>query len=142
VVAVDGEDLFGGTKAGVRSITDPVAAADLAKRMQPLIDEATAGFGVVVEPTEDGLVMATTPDYANQLAAGDGGLGATQAFTRAVPNANGAQAVAFVDLKSYTQAVATLGPNADDTFSRLQALGLSVSVSEGRSDLLLRVTLD
>ncbi len=67
-------------------------------RLQPVIDDLTAGLGVTLQPTDDGLVIASTPDYAQTLSAGDGGIMDNPAVARALPDADGASAVAWVDL--------------------------------------------
>ncbi len=127
---------------GVRSLGDPAAAADLVVRLQPLLDQAAAGLGVVATATDDGLVVATTPEYADRLAAGQGGLGASAVFTRAVPDASSAQVVLFVNLDAGAGALAPLDPSTADVLGPLEAVGLSASTVDGRSTALLRVTLD
>ena len=74
VIAVDGDDLATSPGLGYRSVTDPAAAADLADRLQTLLDEVTGGFGASVRATDDGLVIASTPEYADVLVEGPGGL--------------------------------------------------------------------
>jgi hypothetical protein len=145
VVAVDGGSAAAATgmpSIGYRSVTDPAAAAELVRRLDPLVQQLTGGLGLVARPTADGLVVATTPQYAAALAAGDGGLGATSVFRDAVPDAGQAAAIGYLDLNRLAALMHVLSGDADTAaLDPLSAVGLSVTVDGATTSYRLRVTL-
>jgi hypothetical protein len=143
VASLDGGGLVGIPKVGVVSHTDPVAARDLAARLQPLLDNVTAGLGVVVRPTNDGMVIATSSDYADVLTAqpstGDTLAGST-AFTDAVPDFHNADTVVYVDINALTTALAAIDPSATDQLKGLQSFGWTTTAAGGTSTVRMRLT--
>ncbi|MEO8329721.1 MAG: hypothetical protein ABI586_06955, partial [Candidatus Nanopelagicales bacterium] len=143
VVALDGDGLIGSVpNVGLRSVTDPAAAADLATRLQPVIDDLTAGYGVVVEPVDDGLVVASSSEYADQLANGEGGLLDDPAFVAAVPDAEKAAAVLWVDVDALGSFAALYDPASADVWDPLQGVGVSAGVDVDGGFFRARVTFD
>ena len=140
VLAVDGGSLLTGIPgAGIRSITDPEAAADLADRLQPSLATLTGGFGLVAEGTDDGMVLATSSDYAAALTSGDGGLGTSERFTRALPDVDGASYLAWVDLAALTGPLQLAAPDAADTLGPMDSLGVTVGPDDGGTAIRARL---
>jgi hypothetical protein len=104
-----------------------------ADRIRAVVDKLGEPFGVDTE----GDVVAVGPDadYRQQLLE-NGGLGDTDAFRHAVPQADDAGAVLFVnfDAGSWFE--------DEDDLEPLEAIGASVRVDDGTSYLVLRVTTD
>lgn len=138
VVAVDGISAGSpGPQVAYRSLTDPAAARDLVRRMDPLLQQVTGGLGVVVRPTSDGVVAASSSSWADRVAAGSGDLGQTATFGKAVPEADGAVAIGFVDL----QALQQLWPQEQSPLRGLAGFGFSVHVAGDQASFLARLTL-
>ena len=89
-----------------------------------------------VDRVDDGLVFGTTTDALEQVS-GDGGLGSTGAFRDAVPDADGASTVVFVDLD---RLLAQLDED-DEQVAPLRAVGFSVGPGLDGA-FRLRLTLD
>ena len=141
VVAVDGEEMFGSVpKVGLRSVTDPDAARDLARRLQPVVDDVTAGFGVTMQPVDDGLVVASTPEYADVLVNGSGGLLADPAFANAVPDAEDASFVVWVDIETLGSTAALFDARVGDVVEPLEAFGASAGVNDDGEYFTARLT--
>lgn len=104
-----------------------------ADRIAAVVDRFGEPLGVDTEG--DTVAVGPDADYRRQLLE-DGGLGDTDAFRHAVPDAGDAGAVLFVnfDAGSWFDDVEELQP--------LEALGASVRVDGGTSHLVLRVTTD
>ena len=127
VLAVDSDGLLTGVPGvGARSITDPAAGADLASRLQKALDSLTGGFGVTARPTDDGLVVASSPEYADTLVAADGTLGDSAEFRDAVPDADKASHLMWLDFSAISAAVALAEPDAANLISPLQSFGVAV----------------
>jgi hypothetical protein len=128
VVAVDSDGLLNGIpSAGVRSVTDPAAGSDLAKRLERALAMLTGGFGITARGTDDGMVVATTDDYASELEAGNGGLGSSPSFQRAVPDAATAHAVMWLDIAAVSGTLALTEPDVADLIAPLDSFGLAVT---------------
>lgn len=142
-VAVSGNALIGGTPGvGLRSLTDSAQASDLAARLTPLIDELTGGFGITVLPVDDGLVVASTPEYADTLAAGGGGILDNSVAVRALPDVDDAVAVAFVDFDVIGDLAGLAAPDASSDIEPLEALGVTVTNDGDGQTLRARLTFD
>jgi hypothetical protein len=140
VLAVEASSILTGIPGvGVLSVTDPDAGADLAVRLQSSLDAVTGGFGIVVEGTDDGLVIATSAEYADTLASGDGSLGTTQRFGRALPDAADASYLAWVDLTAVTGPLLLTAPDAADAIAPLDSFGLTVGSDDGGTTLRARL---
>lgn len=120
---------------GLRQLADEsgLDLPDDADRIATIVDKLGEPLGVDTEG--DTIVVGPDSDYRQQLLE-DGGLGDTDAFRHAVPDAADAGAVLFVnfDAGSWFADQEELQP--------LAALGASVRVEDGTSHLVLRVTTD
>ena len=120
---------------------------------EPYVEEGTVVDGsriaqtgeeldVVVQVLDDGVVIGSTAAAAEQMASDDGGLGDSEVFRRAVPDADDAGFVVYVDVQ---RAIAlgggteALGDDAADV-EPLEAVGFS-SVGGENGSFRLRVTV-
>jgi hypothetical protein len=142
VLALDGDELVTVPRVGLRSVTDPAAAADLATRLQPVIDDLTAGFGITVQPVADGLVVASTPEYAQELASGEGALADEPRVQRALPELDQASAVLWVDFDVLGDIAGLADASAGDVLEPLEALGMASGVEDGGEFARIRLTFD
>lgn len=143
VIAVDGDGLLTGIPGiGLLALTDPDAGADLAARLDDQLATLTGGFGVTARGTDDGLVIASTDEYADQLAAGDGDLGADQSFRDALPDAASATNLAWVDLSAVKSFAALAAPELAGMIEPLEALGVTVTPDGGGSLTRARLVFD
>lgn len=134
VFAVDGEGLLTSVPGiGMRSITDPAAGADLAARVESALASLTGGFGITAQGTSDGMVVATTDDYAAQLESSGGGLGADPTYQDALPDATDASFLVFVDFSAVRGFAALAAPEAAGVLKPLDAFGATVSPDDGGS---------
>jgi len=126
---------------GARVLTD---ASDVAGPLAA-ISNLTARSGVTLQHTtiDGGYTVATTSGYAKKLGtAGD--LGSSDRFKKAVPDAEGAGIVAYVDvpgfLEKYGDALAEGAPLPEE-LSKFDAIGLSSTAKDnGESSFSLRLT--
>ena len=106
-----------------------------------VMDRMGGPFGV----DSDGDLVAVGPDpaYRAQLLE-QGTLGETDAFQRAVPDAEGAAMVMFVgfDAGSWVDQMEDVDPEVADNLAALEAVGMSAHTADGTSHVLLRVTTD
>ena len=73
------------------------------------------------------MVVASSEEFADVLKAGDGNLGSTPAFQRAIPEAESATYVVWMDFSAVSGAVALAQPDAADVLGPLESFGLGVS---------------
>ena len=140
VLAVEGSSILTGIPGvGIVSVTDPDAGDDLANRLQRSLDTLTGGFGLVAQGTDDGMVLATSADYADALAAGDGDLGTSPRFQEALPDADDASYLAWVDLAAVTGPLLLAAPDAADALAPLDSLGVTVGSVDGGTALRARL---
>ena len=143
VVAVDGDGLLTGIPGiGLLSVTDPVAGAELATQIEDRLATLTGGFGVTANGTADGLVIASSDDYADQLASGAGGLGTEPTFTDALPDAASATNLVWVDFSGVKGFVTLAAPESARVIDPLEAFGLTVSPDAGGSLTRARLVFD
>jgi hypothetical protein len=143
VLAVDSEGLLTAVPGmGLRSVTDPEAAADLANRLERALAVWTGGFGITAEGIDDGMVIASTPEYADQLVSGDGELGQSSAFRRAVPDAANATYVVWLDFAAISGSLALAEPDAADVIAPLQGFGLGVTPDDGGTTVRARLIFE
>ena len=128
---------------GVRFTTDPAAIQDVLDRVQAKLGESGAPFTLATQETDDGLVVATNEDYAASLA-DDGELGDSDAFADAVPDAEDAEAVFFVDLDKVTQIASDFDAEDDAApLEPMRAFGMSVQQGDdGFTQAIFRLTFD
>ena len=106
-------------------------------RAEHVIGSLTDAFGappLSVDSTTHGYVVASNSDYGKAVSDGSGTLGSTPTFTRAVPNAKGANAVAYVDVAALLAQDGT--PQDKAQWGELAALGISVN----GNDFTVRLT--
>ena len=143
VIAVEGAGLLTGIPGiGLLSATDPAAGAELASRIEDRLASLTGGFGVTANGTDDGLVVASTDDYANQLASGDGDLGADPTFTEALPDAGAATNLVWVDFSAVKGFATLAAPDSAGVIKPLDAFGLTVTPDAGGSLTRARLVFD
>src|SRR5262249_11543392 len=90
-----------------------------------LRDQADSGVEVVQQPTNEGLALATSQDYLTKLASGQGGLGNSDLYRKALPDAGSSQYLVYVDM----QRAFALSDDSEvprDT-KAIRAIGLSAS---------------
>lgn len=88
-----------------------------------------------VRVLEDGLVVGSSPEAIDRMASDDGGLGRSEVFRAAVPDADDAGFVLFVDLR---RALSMAGAEMTADLEPLAAVGVS---SRGGPDASFRVRL-
>jgi hypothetical protein len=115
---------------------DPARATEVAKRLLAEVDESAE---LAQQQTADGLALASSQDYLSKLT-GQGGLGATDGYRAAVPDAGSAQYVIYVDVRRAIQLSGESGSLPDEVGS-VRAVGLTASSQGGSSTLHLRVVV-
>lgn len=143
VVAVDAADLVTSPAYGVRVLADPAASASLVDRVSPAVARATGGYGLVVEATTDGWVLASDRRYADQLVSGDGGFADQPQVRAALPDLGGAAYVGYLDLDALVELLAQGGEDDAAAFvTPLRALGVTATNEGGHVSATARLTLD
>ncbi len=133
---------------GVRLTGDTNAIRNVVERIQASLDAQRAPFDLATLEVEGGLVVASNDAYATAM--DDGGLSGSDTFEGAVGDPDGAAAVSFVDLDRLTEMVRGLVPPSGSggpaeivgTFEPLRALGARVSIGDGYSEAVIRLTFD
>lgn len=134
VLAVDGEGLLTSVPGiGLRSVTDPAAGTVLASQIESELASLTGGFGITARGTSDGMVVATTDDYAAQLESGDGALGADPTYREALPDAAGASYLVWVDFAAVSGFASLAAPQSAGVIDPLEAFGATVSPDDDGS---------
>ncbi len=143
VITVDAEGLLTGIPGiGLRSVTDPQAGADLADRIQSALSSLTGGFGITATGTEDGMVVASSEEFADELVSGDGSLGSQPGFQEAVPDADQAAMVMWLDFAAISGFAQLASPESADVISPLQSLGIAVTPEEGGTQVRARLVFE
>lgn len=138
-LSVDSQGLAGFPLFGYQAKTDPAAAAHGMAAVTTLLQKA--GVSVTSKTTPDGIVLASTPGYADTLAAADGTLGSSPAFTAAVPDAAGATQVLYLDLAAIFGATGVASGASGKDLAPLSSVGASVHVDGGQATYRLRLSL-
>jgi hypothetical protein len=133
---------------GGRFQTDPDKFADV---YQKLLDYASAQGGDLPLTKVDGdgfVAVSTSADYASELAK-DGGLGDTDKFRNAVPDAESASTVFYLDFDSVERQILNAvrdgggSQRVIDNLQPLASIGISSHVrSDGVVDGILRITVN
>ena len=130
---------------GARFVTDKQALEELVTQVEELAAQQGAEFDLITSETDDGLVVASNQEYADEIAGG-GDLGDSETFQTAVPNADDSLGVFYVDLnKAHEVAERFDGEESDEAvryLEPLEAFGFSVVQEDGHVDTVLRVTFD
>jgi hypothetical protein len=123
---------------GARVATDdPQRAMELANELLG----NQAGVPTFNSPVEGGYVIASDPDTADVIG-GEGGLGGSEAFQRAVADPEDAVVIMYVDIASVVDQMgqpAAEGFGADD-LEPLEAVGFSSRWTDEGGHFLLRIT--
>lgn len=133
--------LFGDSDVGVRARTaDADASYDVASSVAQLITGGDPSQ-VLLRRLEDGIAVGSTPEALDAISATGGGLGASERFRTAVPDAQEAAYVLYVDIpRALEMTGADLGEGADDA-AALTSLGISGSGDARSSTFRLRLTV-
>jgi hypothetical protein len=137
VVAVSGS--FENPAFGARVVTDdPDRATDVLGR---LASDPSLGLPVTPVPVDGGYVVGSDPDVADTLT-GVGGLGDTDAFEAAVPDADDATALGFANLAALLDQVPDSGGEGfqPSDLDALEAVGFSSTPTDEGSRFVLRIT--
>jgi len=141
------ENDISGLEFGARFTTDAAALEDLVARVEGLSAESDVPIDLITSETDDGLVVASSQEYADAVAEG-GSLGDSDAFQTAVPNADDSLGVLYVDLNKVEGILEGMEGEDEEVaealsyLEPLQAAGYSV-VQDGDSlSVVLRVTFD
>jgi hypothetical protein len=123
---------------GVRGASEDRRLAGALDRLLQFTDR----FGLPLEHREvpGGYVLATSRQEAQAVAAG-GDLGSSDAFRDAVPAADHAFAVVYVDVDGIATTYASLaGESAAGAMKALRAVGMSATATDDGAELTVRVT--
>jgi hypothetical protein len=133
VVAVGGsaDNVQGGV---ITKTSDPNRAREVAER---ILSDVDSSVQVVQQQTSDGLALASSQDYLAKLTAG-GGLGNTDGYKQAVPDAGSAQYVGYVDLQ---RTFALSNGEVPQSARALKAVGVTASYSGNTGTLHIRVVV-
>jgi hypothetical protein len=136
VLAVAG-DASNPSYGAVTKTADPARAKEVAERLLGKVDSKVT---IVQQQTSDGLVLASSQEYLAKLASGRGGLGNTDRFRNAVPDAGSSQFVIYVDVQ---RLIALRGEGGDipADVRPLQAVGISAASQGGSSTIHVRVVV-
>jgi hypothetical protein len=132
---------FGEEDVAVRTRTDDV---DAAFRTATALAEGFTGGGdvsQVLRRLDDGLAAGSTPAALDAISTDDGGLGDSDAFRSAVPDADEAGYLVYVDIaRAIELAGQDLGAGAEDA-AQLQSLGITGSGDAESSTFRMRLTV-
>lgn len=131
---------FGGISEGgdlpdVALVTDGDRAV-LDKIANDVLPQLT-GTPLVLTEDGDDTVLSLSDAYGKKVADGSG-FQDSEAFKNAVPNADGAQVVAFADIAGIVESLGTMGD--DEALDALSAFGMSASTDGGTAEFALRLT--
>lgn len=125
---------------GLRTRTDGVDAAF--RTATKLTSEATGdNASSLVRRLEDGIAAATTPEALEVISGSDGGLGRSEVFQTAAPDAEKAALLIYVDIaRAIELSGEDLGDDAQDA-AVLQAFGLTSSGDSSDGAFRMRLTV-
>ena len=132
---------------GVRVSTDPAELTRIVQRLEEKARQSGFPLDLVVEDSDAGVVAALNRAYAGELTE-TGSLADTNVFQTAVPDADEAQAVFFLNFDMLEQPVLDLmrqGGAADreveDNLTKVEAIGASGSNHDGYAEGAFRITV-
>jgi hypothetical protein len=138
-LSVDSEGLASYPLVGYQAATDPAAAAPGIAAVTKLLRQA--GVSVSSTSSANRIVLATTPGYGKTLVAANGDLGSTSSFQSAVPDAQGATDILYVDLATIFDLTGVASGRSGQDVAPLKSLGATVHVDNGHATYRLRVTV-
>jgi hypothetical protein len=127
------------------SVTARVAT-DGPDRALEVIDTlaATAPEDILTSPAPGGYVVGNDRGHLADAANGDDSLAGDPAFAKAVPDADAAGALLFVDLRSVAEVLSTWGepvtPEEEPGWDVLEALGFTATGEDGDGEFTMRLT--
>jgi hypothetical protein len=140
--AVDDKGLDGNLpNIGARLTTDPAKAQAIVDKLEKAIADTGGTAPQIAKVSGDGtFVLASSQQYAAELAKGGGTLGDSETFQKAIPNAGDATFAAYVDLDKLEKLyLKDLEGDARANAKALRAVGLSGSRSGDQASFSLRV---
>ncbi len=133
---------------GMRMTNDPDELNAVYDKVFGLIEDEMDDVPFSKADADDGIVIASNDEYADELAALDGGLGDSDAFTSVVDDAADQQFVAFFNWDSIEpqvlDALESDGESQDviDNLRPLQAIGMSADVDGNYASSSLQVSVN
>jgi hypothetical protein len=129
---------FDASAVGLRARTDEVEQAYDAA--QSLVTLLTGGLdpSQTLRRLDDGLAVGSTPEALEAITTTDGGLGDSEAFRAAVPDADQAGYLVYVDV---ARAIELSGEDLGEDAAQLRSFGLSGSGDNRNSTFRLRLTV-
>lgn len=146
LLALDGEGLTSTPAFGMRTVSDPASASAVFATIQADLDrfQVLPTGTIAYDEVDDGIVLASTPAYEQVLAHGGGSLGKAARFTAAVPRADSAQGILYVDVATLLDRAGShldLSPELRKNLQPIAALGLTeTSSGDGAGQFSLRIT--
>ena len=129
VAALDGER-SAGIDVGARVTTDVPAAQAVLDKLEAAARRSGADLPVVRREAGGDLVVASSDAQAERLAA-DGNLGEQEAFQRALPDLDGADAALWVDPAGVMQLLFGSDGGVDENLEPIDGIGATLSSSDG-----------
>ncbi len=157
MLAVDGSGftsgLLSGTSEsppsiGLRLTNDPAKLDQVYDKVLRLVQSQLGGVPLVKRDFPDGIAVASTSAYADELGKLDGNLGKTPDFLSVLPDAADDELVVYFDFNAVQDAIVQalqqsgVGQDVIDNIKPLRALGLSESVTGNYTSLSLQVSVD
>ncbi|MBB4914605.1 DUF3352 domain-containing protein [Streptosporangium saharense] len=130
-------------KFGARITTDPAKAQEVVGKIEKILaDSGTAAPQLAKVPGDGSFVVASTPEYAAELAK-DGALGENEGFRLAVPDAEKATFAAYVDLDKIEHLyLQNLQGEERASLQVLKAVGISGTQTGSDSTFSLRLVFN
>lgn len=149
---LDGRSMMGGDlsrlKLGARVATDAAEFRRVVRALEGAARRAGVPLRLAMQDTDEGVVAASNPKYAAALA-DTGPLSDTVAFSQAVPDADEAHGVLFVNFDAFEDTVLGMLPPVPgggpaevvENVTKIRALGVSGTIHDGYSDGAMRITV-
>lgn len=140
VAALDGKAVRDGmVEVGARSTTDAARAGAVLDKIEKAARAHGADWPMERRRTADGIVVASTPELADQLA-GKGNLGDRKAFRRALPDVDGAGFALWVDVRALSKDFFNESGHVDQNLAPIAGVGMT-AVSDGKGSATYRLRL-
>ncbi len=140
---LSGPEGFSSLDLALALTSDKAPALDLVQRLATLAGDN--GVPLVASPTDDGAVLATNQDAADEIADPDGSLGDQDAFKSVIPDGDDAVGGLYVDIGTVLDKLLEADPPDDvregiESAKALSAVGASSTTDGDRSLTRLRVS--